>query len=189
MDERELRDAKRERESFRRHIMAIAGVAIVVTAAIIVSLEVTRPLDHHYSFYMSFGTTNGATYTVLLPLPSDPEIRASLRVFTNVTYSTEPSPNGLVLRVFGQRNASIWTFFDTWKNLDASLTTEGLDASARPAVRVFLDSNGAAQDPFLRVVFTKVDNTWTTERTARGDVFEGWNAIEIQETLTKNRVA
>jgi hypothetical protein len=185
MDERDLRDPEAERRSFWRHGMAIAGVAIVVTAAIAVSLEATRQNDHHYSFFMSYGTANGAIFTVLLPLPSDPDIRSSLRVATNVSYSTETSPHGLVLRVYGQQNATLYAFLDTWKNLDVAFTTEGTSAQGRPAVRVFLDTDGVAAGSFVRVVFTKVDASWTQERTARGDAFEGWNTLEIQETLTK----
>lgn len=186
MEAKDLRDPAKERASFRRQALAIVGVAVVVTAAVAVALEATRPNDHHYAFFMSYGTSNHAVFTVLLPLPADPDIRASLRVVTNVSYSTEPSPHGTVLRVYGQPNATIYAFLDTWKNLDVAFTSEGTSAQGRPAVRAFVDTDGVGDASFLRVVFTKVDPTWTRERTARGDAFEGWNTFEIEETLTKN---
>lgn len=162
----------------------VAVTVLSTAAATLVAFE-NRPADHHYTFFASYGNSNGVPYTLLLPLPAEADFRAGWRFLGNGTAGVEASPYGPVLRIAAWSNITVSANFSTWRDLSAAFSTEGTSAGGRPAARVNLNSSAPTLGSSLQVTLTKVDPTWTLTRAVEADLFEGWNAIDIRETLVR----
>jgi hypothetical protein len=182
---KDVRDAAADRRLVRRNFLLVALVAaLAIAAATLVAFE-SRPLDHHYTFYASYGNTNGVPYTLLLPLPTDTLVREKWQFLGNGTAVEQNSLYGPVLKVSSWSNITVSARLDTWRDLPATVTTEGLDSGGRNGARLFLNSTEFSLGSAVKVSFTKVDPTWTLTRNVDGDLFEGWNTIVIRETLER----
>lgn len=182
MAQQDLRDPVRERRFGRRATVAVVAVtAIAVSAAMLAAIS-NRPNDHRYVFTATYGTTNGVPYTLLLTLPSEPDIQVQWRVIGNATAQLATSVYGQVLRVSASTNVSVVAQLATWRDLGTAFTTEGLSEAAHPAVRVNLDAADVPLGSTLTILFSKTDPQWTLERNVHGDLVEGWNTVEIRET-------
>lgn len=178
----DLRNVEKERVERRRLFWALAlTVAAIVVVAGVAAL-LTRAPDHHYLYSFEYGNSNGAPYLILAPMPVDYEWRQTCRFQGNGTMVGEPSEYGAVVQIRGTGIASIACRFDTWRDLAISLSTEGNSANGRPAARLFLDTNGFAVDSRAVLRISETETTWTTVRDGTGDVFEGWNTLELRQT-------
>jgi hypothetical protein len=178
----DLRNPGAERRFGRRATIAVVAVtAIAVSAAMLAALS-SRPNDHRYVFTATYGTQTGVPFTLLLTLPSEPDIQVQWRVIGNATAELATSLYGQVLRVSASSNVSVVAQLATWRDLGTAFTTEGLSEAGHAAVRVNLNSAGAPLSSTLTVVFSKTDPQWTVERSLHGDLVAGWNTVEIRET-------
>jgi len=185
MAKQDLRDPARDRKTMRWALVAVAVVLSLAVGAATLSALDKRPADHSYVFYASYGNTNGVPYTLLLPLPQDGDIRAAWRFLGNGTAAVESSTYGPVLRIAAHGNITVSANISSWRDLPATFTTEGSSAGGRTAARLYLNATVPPASSFVRISFTKVDPTWTLTRSVDGDVFEGWNTVEIREDLQR----
>ncbi len=183
------RDPARERRNFRWSLLVVAAVATLAIGAATLSAFESRPADHTYRFYATYGNTNDVPYTLLLPLPAESSVRDAWRFLGNGTAVVDSSPYGTVLRITAHGNITVSANVSTWRDLVATFTTEGPSAGAGPAGRAFLNASATPANSYLNVTFTKVDPTWTLLRILHGDLFEGWNTVEVRETLERTVAA
>jgi len=181
----DLRDPSRERRRIRWSFVAVAVVAALAIAAATLSAFENRPADHTYRFYATYTNTNGVPYTLLIPLPSEGLIRDAWRFLGNGTAVVDTSSYGSVLRITAHGNVTVSANVSTWRDLSASFTTEGTSAGGRPAGRAYLDATAPPAGSVLNLTLVKTDPTWTLTRALQADLFEGWNTVEVRETLAR----
>jgi hypothetical protein len=178
---RDARDPALDRRVGKRSaVLVVTIAAFAISAAVFAAVE-RRPLDHHYTYYLTYGDANGAPYSLLLPLPTDAELRGTWRFLGNGTAAVGESTFGTVLRVTALGNITLSASLDTWRDLPATLTTEGSGPNGRAVARVLLNSSEAAVTPKLLFTFTKADSAWTLTRSGGPDLFEGWSSLEIRD--------
>lgn len=185
MAHQDLRDPARERRRFRWSLVAVASVAALAIGAATLAAFESRPADHTYRFYASYGNTDGVPYTLLIPLPAESAVRDAWRFLGNGTALVDNSPYGTVLRITAHGNVTVSASLSTWRDLAASLTTEDTGTSAPPVGRAYLNASVPPTGSFLNITFTKVDPTWTLTRALQADLFQGWNTVELRQTLER----
>lgn len=185
MARQDLRDPARERRHWRWSLLAVAVVAWLAIAAATLSAFENRPADHTYRFYAAYGNTNGVPYTLLIPLPQESAIRDAWRFLGNGTAVVDSSPYGMVLRITAHGNVTVSANVSTWRDLSAAFTTEGLSANGHPAGRAHLNATAPPAGSFLNLTIVKTDPTWTLTRALQANLFEGWNTVEVRETLAR----
>jgi hypothetical protein len=171
-----------ERRGGRRRLSVVGAVVVVALTVAGTAAVLNRPIDHHYLYRLEYASANGAPFDLILPLPADPDLQSACRFLGNGTAVPEASPYGRAWHVKAAGNISVACRLDTWKDLPITLSTEGNSVNARPSARAYLDSRGLATLPTVVLQAMKTDSTWTLVRDGTGDLFEGWNALELRQS-------
>lgn len=172
-------DARRSKRAFMT-LAAVIAATLVVAAAVLVA---SRQPDLAYNYTLTFTQEGGYPYTLLLPVPADPDVDAACRYLGNATPVREPSAYGEVLRVESTGDMSLVCALETFEPQPLRFSTEGHSSAGRPAVRIFLNASGLARHPVVDLSFREAGQQWTTTRYVQGDLNEGWTAIEVRQVV------
>lgn len=183
MDPRDLRDPVAERRQGRLTLLAIAVIAVLALAVAGYAAYLQQPIDHHYTYAVSFSNQNGATYVLRVPLPADGEWQAKWAVLGNATASIEETAHGRVLALTGWGPVYAVARLDTWRDVPLVLTTEVLPLSNEARALVELNTTGQNAGAFLSISLREADPSFITERFLEGDLGEGWSTMPFRETL------